>query len=137
MWDGLKDVPELGEQALDDEHRTIARFLSDLQAAITTGKPISEQRLLLHEALSFLRVNCMHEEELMRREKYPNLAIHSRAHERLYTRILWLDDALTRFTPAGAQEALSAISADLFHHIENDDRGVVNWHLEYVARMPK
>jgi hemerythrin len=89
MWLSIfnpENAPELGETALDEEHRLIEKFLDRLHAAILMRQSTSDQRLLLHEALSFLRINSSHEEELMMRDLFPHIEEHKVAHQRLFQR---------------------------------------------------
>jgi hemerythrin-like metal-binding protein len=130
MWKDcvdLKQLPALGDKALDDEHRAVAAFLTALHDAILTRKSLSDQRMILYETLSYLRVNCTHEEELMQHDKYPNATVHREAHERLHKALRWLDEILIT-APASAQAALQDFTVDLLEHINHDDRLIVVWH---------
>jgi hemerythrin-like metal-binding protein len=131
MWLSIfnpENAPELGEAALDEEHRLIEKYLDRLHAAILMRQSTSDQRLLLHEALSFLRINCSHEEELMMRDLFPHVEEHKGAHQRLFHRGESLDYVLATATCSRSLEVLDDVSNELLQHINQDDRDVVMWH---------
>ena len=121
-------LPSLGNQLLDEEHRAVALHLARLQTAIANRFPVSEQRLILHEVVSYLRVNCAHEEDWMRRDGYPDLTWHLASHKSLYARLDWMDEILITSGGAAALEALAEITMDLYNHVSWDDRRILEWH---------
>lgn len=121
-------LPALGDELLDEEHRTVALHLARLQAAIAEGAPASEQRLVLHEAVSYLRVNCGHEEDWMRRDGYPDLQWHLSSHKSLFARLEWMDEILITSGGTGALDALAELTMDIYSHVTWDDRRIVAWH---------
>ena len=119
MWLSIfnpENAPELGEAALDEEHRLIENFLDRLRAVILMRQSTSDQRLLVHEALSFLRRNCSHEEELMMRDLFPHVEEHKVAHQRLFERWGALDQALVTATYSRSLEVLNDVSDELLQH---------------------
>lgn len=121
-------LPSLGEATIDEEHRTVARHLAKLQEAIADRAALSEQRLILHEVVSYLRVNCGHEEDWMRRDAYPSLHVHLASHKSLFARLEWMDETLINVGTGASLEALAEITMDLYNHITWDDRQIVEWH---------
>ena len=121
-------VPLLEYQALDDQHRALSSFLASLHQAVVNGSSLSEQRLLLHEFLSQLRVHCAKEEQLMRSDEYPDRHAHAMAHQALFQRLKWFDDILIRSAHSAALEALRELTTDLLSHVNWEDRRIVEWH---------
>lgn len=126
-------LPVLGEASIDEEHRTVARHLARLQSAIAESDAVSEQRLILHEVVSYLRVNCRHEEEWMTRDVYPNIQAHLASHKSLFARLEWMDEILINAGASASLEALAEITMDLYNHITWDDRQIVAWHRAHTT----
>ena len=78
-----KDSYQIGDQAIDEQHRELFKRAAYLLAATShEGQVISAMRLF-----QYMRTHLSHEEELMRRLQYPDAETHTQEHHELITRL--------------------------------------------------
>jgi hemerythrin-like metal-binding protein len=131
MWTefiGGDDFPALGDAALDEEHRGIAKAMNQLHLAVASEKPVGEQRSILQQFETYFRVNCRKEEMMMEHDSYPNAATHGEAHQTLYKRIELLNANIAAGRPALAIENLKQIRMLLIDHVTKADSLIAAWH---------
>ena len=131
MWVAFantEDFPNLGHQALDDEHHNIVRLLNELHAAILQRSAITEQRRLLHQLEAYVRVNNRSEEEMMDADLYPSREIHHKAHEAMYRKLSEYAKVLQAGREDESLHGLHAIRELFIHHVSHEDSRVANWH---------
>ncbi|OGB81846.1 MAG: hypothetical protein A2535_09540 [Burkholderiales bacterium RIFOXYD2_FULL_59_8] len=78
-----KDSYAIGDPAIDEQHRELfKRAVYILAATSHEGQVISAMRLF-----QYMRTHLSHEEELMRRLRYPNIETHTQEHHELIARL--------------------------------------------------
>ncbi len=131
MWAAFvscDDFPNLGHEALDDEHKSIVRLMNELHDAILRKATVAEQRRLLHELESYVRVNCRSEEEMMLTDLYPARDQHRKAHDGLYRALYDYQKVLQLGQEAASLQGLRAMRDHFIRHISQDDTRVASWH---------
>jgi hemerythrin len=123
-----EDFPNLGHEALDEEHRNIVRLLNDLHDAILQNQPIANQRFLLHQLESYLRVKCRSEEEMMQNDSYPHLENHRKAHEGLYRNLYEFQKVLSNSKVDDSLNGVRRIRDLLLQHVLHEDSRIASWH---------
>lgn len=131
MWAAFakpEDFPNLGHEAIDDEHENIARLMNELHDAIHHRVALSEQRRLHHELETYVRVNNRSEEQMMETDSYPNRESHHKAHEAMYRKLYEYEKVLQAGREDASLQGLHALRELLIRHIAQEDSRVASWH---------
>ena len=86
----------LGLPQIDGEHERFFSLLEGLHQALLQGKAKPVLDHLLTEMIDYTRYHFEHEEELMRRMRYPGYREHVREHEKLRSKTHDLADRFSR-----------------------------------------
>jgi hemerythrin len=117
----------VGVASIDDEHRELFDAVRNLESAIVRNAEAAETGPLLLKLAEATARHFQDEEAIMRKAKYPGMALHVANHERLVEKI---DAFAVRHSRGGAplnQHALNFLHDWLLHHIESDDARLGEW----------
>jgi hemerythrin len=131
MWAAFvsgEDFPNLGQEALDDEHEQIARLMNELHDAVVQRRAVPDLRFLLHQLEVYVRINCRGEEQMMEHDDFPNRSAHQKAHEAFYRKLHDLEKVLLSKKGEGFIEELRTFRTILLHHVTQEDSRIANWH---------
>jgi hemerythrin len=137
MWAGLvrDDVPhDEFESALEDEHHKILSLVDELREEITNDAAVSEQRCALHLLASFLRMNCLDEEEVMKDCGFPLIRMHKEDHRTQYASLHTIEGSLIAGKKEQALAELKAFHQSLIRHVREQDQDIVDWQRRYRGR---
>lgn len=121
-WQGYYSV---GNDYLDEQHQSIISLVNWLYEAITSGKEQDALPTLTRRLVEYTRVHFEDEEQMMLRNKYPALAEHKRAHERLVEQTRDLHFRTLQENPPGGQEVLTFLKQWWINHITGQDKTYV------------
>jgi hemerythrin-like metal-binding protein len=120
-WD---DAMEVGDAAIDAEHRQLAQAVNALYEDIVQGHSANQVKAALEDIAAHTDRHFRHEERIMRANGYPGLAEHARQHAELEASIA---DLLERFEAGESLYSLRVVNflADwLLIHIRTSDKAL-------------
>lgn len=104
---------------IDDEHRTLFKYVRDFQQAVQSGTGGAQLNRIFTLLLQYTETHFSHEEELMRASDYPFLDAHHAQHGKLTRQVMQLRRDREFILPENLSEFLSSW---LVLHIESEDR---------------
>lgn len=115
----------VGIDEIDDDHRQLIKYLNDLFAACFAGQGPAVLQDTLCYVQKYTREHFAHEEDLMRKIKYPDFAKHCEMHVELVSE---LDDLIEEFAEGDSQDlsykTMQFLEDWLLHHILIEDRKI-------------
>lgn len=115
----------VGNNAIDEEHKKLITYLNDLYVACHAGQGPIVLRQTLCSLQSYTLVHFTHEEEVMAKMGYPQLAEHRAQHGELMDK---LDELIEEFDCDADHElsnkTLMFLSGWLLQHIEIEDKKI-------------
>jgi hemerythrin-like metal-binding protein len=117
-----KDEYGVGNEELDQHHRTMFTIINDLYAGMIGGAANRDLTLLYKKALEYAQFHFDREERVLKDSKYPQLPEQQRAHQAYVRQI----EALTKSIPTGQK----GISMDMLHFLKN-------WWLNHILKLDR
>lgn len=77
--------------AMDEQHKRLVKMLNDLFEAMLSGKGREVVGKVLTDLVNYTKVHFSAEEELMRKNGYPDLLSHKKEHDALAKKAVELD----------------------------------------------
>ncbi|MFC1673312.1 bacteriohemerythrin [Pseudomonadota bacterium] len=115
----------VGIEEIDDEHRNLVICIDDLFTACFAGQGPQVLGGILKRLQKYTREHFAHEEDFMRKIKYPGLAEHRAIHTELVSE---LDDIIDEFKASNSHElsnkTLQFLEDWLTQHIMIEDRKI-------------
>jgi hemerythrin len=120
---------ELNVSPIDEQHKKLVSLLSDLQAAMQSGKGHAVMKGVLDELASYTVWHFQAEENMMREDNYPAYTQHATEH-RLFVQDVkqFLSDFEAGKTSMTIK-VLQFLRNWLFEHIQDTDRRFAEYHL--------
>jgi diguanylate cyclase (GGDEF)-like protein/hemerythrin-like metal-binding protein len=115
-------IMELGHEALDDQHQSIADAVNGIIEAMANGREATAMADGLARLESLAREHFAHEEALMAESKLACAEKHSASHQRL---LAALPSLKTQIGEGSFSTAVQSLRKWLLDHIRNDDRELV------------
>jgi hemerythrin len=84
-WDSRYSV---GNHSIDAQHQALFAIAQELFTAMSAGQGKSALSRTLDRLANYTTSHFAHEERLMQRHQYPDLAAHKAEHEALRARVL-------------------------------------------------
>jgi hemerythrin len=122
-----RDESSVGVGLLDCDHREMAEAFKELNAELATGWNHSQARYVLRSLAKFTLIHFALEEGMMEATKYPGLALHRAAHQRLMEQLNALVSRHNRDGVAPDRQCLSLLPVSHETHIQSDDLNYGRW----------
>jgi hemerythrin len=125
-WNNL---PELGLEELDHEHREIGKLIKAMHSTLKSNGAHAEKRRaflrILDESFGLLRAHFIEEERIMKDYSYPALLTHKKEHEFFLERIAYMQNEVTLGGRVSMVETLNFLGNLLHHHVLETDQPLV------------
>lgn len=77
----------VGNAEIDEQHRRLVGLINQLHDAMKAGGRHEDLMKIMNELVSYTRYHFAHEEKLMQRAGYPDLAAHQRTHRAMVEQV--------------------------------------------------
>ena len=115
----------VGVEEIDADHQNLVNYLNELFVACAAGQGPAVLKDTLTHVKDYTRTHFAHEEDLMRKIKYPGLDTHVHDHAFLISE---LDDLIEAFEDGSDHElsnkTLQFLEDWLLHHILEEDKKI-------------
>jgi hemerythrin len=109
----------VGDEAIDAQHKQVLAIISDLHAAIESGREYDELKDLLDRMLTYTMTHFKHEEEKMQACGFPDFANHKALHDKMSQRTADLHKHITLIT---GRDLLRFVKDWWINHIQSEDQ---------------
>ncbi len=114
IWD---DQYSVNVWEMDEQHKKLVTMLNDLFEAMLSGKGRETLGKVLTGLISYTRIHFAAEEELMKKNGFPEYPIHKKEHDALTQKVLELDKRFRTSTVSITVETGNFLKDWLTHHI--------------------
>ena len=115
----------VGIEEIDEDHQTLVKYLNELFVACAAGQGPAVLKSTLENVKAYTRTHFAHEEDVMRKVKYPGVEEHLRDHAFLISE---LDDLIEAFDQEPnhdlSNKTLQFLEDWLLHHILEEDKKI-------------
>ncbi|MEG3617745.1 bacteriohemerythrin [Magnetovibrio sp. PR-2] len=115
----------VGVEEIDVDHQSLVKYLNELFIACSAGQGPVVLKSTLQHVKDYTRTHFAHEEDVMRKIKYPDIDVH--VHEHAYL-ISELDDLIEAFEHDPnhdlSNKTLQFLEDWLLHHILQEDKKI-------------
>ena len=111
-----------GVASYDAEHKKLAAMVNELHDAMTEGKASSKLGDILDRLVAYTVEHFNHEEKVLARHDYPDLARHKQQHEQLKTQVLDFRAKLATGSSQISIALLKFLKDWLLEHIQKEDK---------------
>lgn len=115
----------VGIAKIDEQHSRLIQLMGELDDAIRKNEAADNVEDILTNLFNYAQVHFAAEEELFRKHKYPELALHELEHQRFIGKAFAFKEKLDAKKPGLALELLSFLSSWVLNHIELTDKRYV------------
>lgn len=112
----------VGIAKIDEQHSRLIEMMGELDDAIRKNEAADMLEDLLTNLFNYAQLHFAQEEELFRRYKYPELALHELEHQRFIAKAFAFKEKLHDKRPGLALELLTFLSSWVLNHIELTDK---------------
>uniref|UniRef100_C6E566 Hemerythrin-like metal-binding protein n=1 Tax=Geobacter sp. (strain M21) TaxID=443144 RepID=C6E566_GEOSM len=112
----------VGIAKIDEQHLRLIQMMGELDTAIRekAGEEMVED--ILTNLFNYAQVHFSVEEELFRKHKYPEMALHELEHQRFIAKAFAFKEKLDARKPGLSLELLTFLSSWVLNHIELTDK---------------
>lgn len=112
----------VGIAKIDAQHCRLIQMMGELDTAIRekAGEDMVED--ILTNLFNYAQVHFALEEELFRKHKYPEMALHELEHQRFIAKAFAFKEKLDARKPGLSLELLTFLSSWVLNHIELTDK---------------
>ncbi len=112
----------VGIAKIDAQHCRLIQMMGELDTAIRekAGEDMVED--ILTNLFNYAQVHFALEEELFRKHKYPEMALHELEHQRFIAKAFAFKEKLDAKKPGLSLELLTFLSSWVLNHIELTDK---------------
>jgi hemerythrin len=108
-------------KSLDEQHKMLVSLINKLHDAMAAGKGHEVVGRVLDDLLDYTRKHFSHEEGMMRRHEYPDLANHARIHAEMVAKVVDLRTKVSGGTKL-TLEVMNFLKDWLTKHIQGTDQ---------------
>lgn len=112
----------VGVQRIDEQHQRLIQMMDELDHAIRSNQSNEVVEDVLTNLFNYAQQHFMLEEELFRKHKYPEMALHELEHQRFIAKAFAFKERLSAKRPGLALELLTFLSSWVLNHIELTDK---------------
>ena len=116
-----KDEYSVNIASIDAQHRNLFAIAGELHVAMRAGQAKAVLAAILDRLLSYTSAHFGHEESMMQRYAYPDLAAHKAEHEALKKQVLEFQAAFQNGTAVVSIELMNFLRNWLEKHIQGSD----------------
>jgi len=126
-WDDtlIFDIP-----SIDEEHKKMVDFLNELEQAIVDKKEADVLEAIFDELASFTITHFSHEENVLEKHSFPELADHKKEHEAFISEVAAMEEVFIEGRKKSPQEVLNFLKKEIVDHIQGADKDFVPFLLE-------
>lgn len=112
----------VGIAQIDEQHSRLIGMMAELDQAIRNREGTEVVEDVLTNLFNYAQAHFSAEEELFRRHKYPEMALHELEHQRFIAKAFAFKERLNAKRPGLALELLTFLSSWVLNHIELTDK---------------
>lgn len=112
----------VGIAKVDEQHKMLFRMMEELDQAIRNNEESDVVEDVLTNLFNYAQSHFSLEEELFRKYKYPETALHELEHQRFIAKAFAFKERLSTRRPGLAIELLNFLSGWVHNHIELTDK---------------
>ena len=112
----------VGIAKVDEQHKKLIQMMEELGQAIRNDEASDVVEDVLTNLFNYAQSHFALEEELFRRHKYPEMALHELEHQRFIAKAFAFKERLSAKRPGLDVELLSFLSSWVLNHIELTDK---------------
>ncbi|WP_129126327.1 bacteriohemerythrin [Geomonas oryzae] len=116
------DSLSLGIAKVDEQHKRLIQMMEELDEAIRNNQGADVVEDVLTNLFNYAQAHFAVEEELFRKHKYPEMALHELEHQRFIAKAFAFKERLGNSKPGLALELLNFLSSWVLNHIELTDK---------------
>jgi len=107
---------------IDEQHGKLIQLMGELHDAIKRNEAADMIEDILTNLFNYAQVHFAAEEELFRKHKYPEMALHELEHQRFIAKAFAFKERLNAKKPGLSLELLTFLSSWVLNHIELTDK---------------
>ena len=115
----------VGIAKVDEQHRKLIQMMEELDQAIRNNEGPEVVEDVLTNIFNYAQAHFAAEEELFRKYKYPEMALHELEHQRFIAKAFAFKERLNAKKPGLSIELLNFLSSWVLNHIELTDKRYV------------
>lgn len=112
----------VGIAKVDEQHKMLIKMMEELDQAIRANEASEVVEDVLTNLFNYAQAHFTLEEELFRKHKYPEMALHELEHQRFIAKAFSFKERLSAKRPGLAIELLNFLSNWILNHIELTDK---------------
>ena len=112
----------VGILKIDEQHNKLIEMMCELDCAVRNKREADVVEDVLVEVFNYAQMHFAAEEELFRKHKYPELALHELEHQRFIAKAFALKERYDSNRPGLSIELLSFLSDWIVTHIKVTDK---------------
>ncbi len=112
----------VGIAMIDEQHGKLIQLMGELHDAIKRNEAADMIEDILTNLFNYAQVHFAAEEELFRKHKYPEMALHELEHQRFIAKAFAFKERLNAKKPGLSLELLTFLSSWVLNHIELTDK---------------
>jgi len=116
------DSLSVGIAKIDEQHGKLIQLMGELDDAIRKNEAADAIEDLLTNLFNYAQTHFATEEELFRKHKYPEVALHELEHQRFIAKAFAFKEKLHAKRPGLSLELLTFLSSWVLNHIELTDK---------------
>ncbi len=117
-----KDEYSVGIESIDRQHKKLVALINSLQTAVNYSAGAEYEQEALDALVDYTRTHFGYEEELMRKNGYPDFTTHRAEHELMIARVEQVLAEYQRNPDAALQGAIDFLRDWLINHINGTDK---------------
>lgn len=114
-----KSSYSVGDESIDAQHKQVLAIISDLHAAIQSGREYGGLAETLDRMIAYMTTHFKHEEEKMRACGFPDLQNHKAEHDQMRRR---MEDIRKNVALVTARDLLRFLRDWLVDHLQAEDQ---------------
>lgn len=119
LW---RDSLAIGVELIDSQHKELLQRFNDLLSACESGKGIDELKRLLVFLDDYIVKHFSDEEQLQRKNGYPDYEAHKREHDGFIGRVMAVKDEINT-------EGVAV------HHVMETNNMLLKWLLNHISKV--
>lgn len=112
----------VGIAKIDEQHNRLIELMGELDEAIRNNQAADIVEDTLTNLFNYAQSHFAAEEELFRKHKYPEMALHELEHQRFIAKAFAFKEKLDSRKPGLALELLTFLSSWVLNHIDLTDK---------------
>lgn len=112
----------VGIAKIDEQHGRLIQLMGELDEAIRKDEAADQIEDILTNLFNYAQVHFAAEEDLFRKHKYPEMALHELEHQRFIAKAFAFKEKLNAKKPGLSLELLTFLSSWVLNHIELTDK---------------